>query len=681
MGWQQDVFAALHNVLHISMSMQVVDPTFELSSDYLQSLMMVVALVLALGFSMLILLALFLCMVISFAPPVTWPSWSFRLLVISCAVSLVFVTSHSLDGTASMQRGTAELSASVAQLQGILHNVSERVGVLTAPVSYYNKTVTDAAKCIGCFELNRSAHLSNATKALCGHPLSGHESTAVDGGLLSAGGRALRHGQQFLKLALAAPPQAAHTAHVIADSATWHAWATMLPFFALTMTASAIVGGGFFGQRNLLLLAQFVGVIVWWMMCAVVSVEIAMAVGFSDACGAEPTVGYKAVATLVHVMRDLEKGGASQRHPNPPEDYFYTNLTSHYLTNCSTPNPASAPLRALTDEAALVDSWLRQLHGGPHAKCYPAALPQVVAELDAAADFVLAPTAAPEHLGRGGGGEAALRAAPWRSACGGHGPMAELFREGTDGLCEGLGIGFVELFMWQCAGGMLLLVLSLMTPGLWHSLHLPPPSVPTRRQLRAAVNPRSPFFILRCLLFCVPCMQPSQRRRWRLRSAAHRGADGGTTALLADDAAATAPLNGAASENDTHALMLSGDDGGAPDGDGLGGDSGGGGGGGGGGGMRSRSASGDASCGAASVSSGGRGGGQTEEPALEGAELGEPSITPSPRPSPTLAPAAEAGSHGSAGAGAGAGAGGVEPLILGTVEPRPCAACSSHEDL
>ena len=72
---------------------------------------------------------------------------------------------------------------------------------------------------------------------------------------------------------------------MIVDSSTgWQVWATMLPLYSLTATAAAIIVGGIGGRRNLLLLAQFVSVIVWWMMCATISVTFAIAVGFSDAC-------------------------------------------------------------------------------------------------------------------------------------------------------------------------------------------------------------------------------------------------------------------------------------------------------------------------------------------------------------------------------------------------------------
>ena len=605
MGWPQDVLGWLHHLLHISMSLQVVAPQFELSVGYLQSLMMVVALVLAAGFTLLVLLALFLCMIISFAPPVVTPSWLFRCIVVSIAIALVVITSVSLHGTDDMRTGTVELVQSVTELQSILQNVTDRVGALVAPVASYNITVSAAASCLGCFDKNRSA-LSNFTRGLCGHQSYDLHMSAADAGLAAAGGRAILHLNEFTKLAVAAPRQAAHTAHVIGASATWHSWAAMLPLFALTTTASAIVAGGLFGQKNLLLLAQFVGVVVWWVMCAVVSVEIAMAVGFSDACGVTPRVGSQAVTSVIHAMRDLERGHQEQRRP--PEAFFYTNLTTHYLANCTATNPAVEPLGSLYVEALAMHKLLRSLKGGSHAKCIPASMPRLLAQLRESTDYVLAPTAGdlqparqlaqqdqPEQPGQPGQpGQLQLPpfwrtqpgAPPWQLACGGHGPIAELFRDGAErGLCQGVGIGFVRLFVWQCAGGALLLLISMLLPALWHSHHLPHPSMPTRRAVRAALNPRSPFFVLRCIFCCTPLARAplALRRRWRARRRVARGPAGGTTALLSDDSAANAPLGLPPAEGDVLAPILhpairdGGDEHGGDDGgdDGGGGDGGG----------------------------------------------------------------------------------------------------------
>ena len=78
-----------HALPHISMGLRAVDPDFDLTAEYMGSLMMIVALMLALGFAILVLLALYLCVVVSFAPPNPWPSNAFRLLVLATAATLV----------------------------------------------------------------------------------------------------------------------------------------------------------------------------------------------------------------------------------------------------------------------------------------------------------------------------------------------------------------------------------------------------------------------------------------------------------------------------------------------------------------------------------------------------------------------------------------------------------------
>ena len=124
--WPADVFAMLHHVAHISLSLRPVKAEFDLSVDYLQSLMMVVALVLAIGFSLLVMLALFLCLIISFAPPIVWPTWTYRLTVVVCAISVVVVTAKSLNGTADMGRGTHELVDMVENLHNLTTQVCRR---------------------------------------------------------------------------------------------------------------------------------------------------------------------------------------------------------------------------------------------------------------------------------------------------------------------------------------------------------------------------------------------------------------------------------------------------------------------------------------------------------------------------------------------------------------------------
>lgn len=208
------------------------------------------------------------------------------------------------------------------------------------------------------------------------------------------------------------------------------------------------------------------------MMCAVVSVEFAIAVGFADACGS-PT------ETVVRVMRSVEGGDHDVPRPN---DLFVTNLTSHYLQNCSTPNPAVFNLDSMRREAAAVAAALQGAPAVWQRKCGTDALHETISLLDAAASGAMAPA----------GGD---------SACGGRGPVADLFADRiSPSLCDEVALGFVQLFVFQAAAGSVLLLLSLLTPWLWHSHHLPPPTTPTRVGMRRALTPSSPSFFLRgCL--------------------------------------------------------------------------------------------------------------------------------------------------------------------------------------
>ena len=70
---------------------------------------MMVALMLAIGFAVLVALAVFLCLIISFAPPLTGPSWALRLLVVAVALSVVVVSSSSVDGTDEVRAGQERL--------------------------------------------------------------------------------------------------------------------------------------------------------------------------------------------------------------------------------------------------------------------------------------------------------------------------------------------------------------------------------------------------------------------------------------------------------------------------------------------------------------------------------------------------------------------------------------------
>jgi hypothetical protein len=161
-------------------------------------------------------------------------------------------------------------------------------------------------------------------------------------------------------------------------------------------------------------------------------------------------------------MKGLETRDAADPRPS---SWFFTNLTAHFLTNCSIVDPASAYLDRVIAEADMFVAVLDEMVKPPLDKCNPPDLRAAVDALRAAANATLAPV----------GGVA---------ACGGHGVVGNLFERGaTVGLCQEMGIGFVQLWFYQLLAGALLLLLSGLMPGLWHSHHLPPPSMPTSRSL------------------------------------------------------------------------------------------------------------------------------------------------------------------------------------------------------
>ena len=77
--------------------------------------------------------------------------------------------------------------------------------------------------------------------------------------------------------------------------------------------------------------AQFFGIIVWWMMCAVVSIEIAISVGFADACGSP-------VNTTLRVLYSE----ASRDHGADPSALWICKISERLPQD--TPSPPSSPL-------------------------------------------------------------------------------------------------------------------------------------------------------------------------------------------------------------------------------------------------------------------------------------------------------------------------------------------------
>ena len=445
MVWQEDVLEALHNFVHVSASLQPVPHEFDLTTDYLQSLMMAVAVALASGFAILMLLALFLCVVISFAPILVWPSWFYRTSVSALTLLFFVLAAKSMDGTADLRLGTRELRRSAASMGEILADVRDHSHALSPAAVDYAVNATHAWKyCLPCTNATAMANATNATKALCA-------------GLGAASEVLLSHVHRVEQPARVGPIQAATLEHVIASSSGWHTYVGLLPLFALGVTAAAIITGAVAGRRNLLLLAQFNAVIVWWMMCAVVSVEFAIGVGLGDACG-DPA------ATVVRVMRQIET--PEEASDAKPSDFWYTNLTEHYLVNCETPSPIESELDAMLDYAyALRD----QLRGAADEPSYAPATPSDPWCAHPAADMAGALRALSEAA------NSTLAPTGGRTGCGGEGPIAALFNDtAVPSTCHHIAFGFVELFVFQLAAGAVLLVVSTLLPGLWHSHHLPP---------------------------------------------------------------------------------------------------------------------------------------------------------------------------------------------------------------
>ena len=243
----------------------------------------------------------------------------------------------------------------------------------------------------------------------------------------------------------------------------------------------------------------------------------------SDACGT--TVGDR-MDTVVRVMRELETREHDTPHPN---DWWFYNTSDFYLRNCSRPDAAFTPLDTMIHEARIFATVMHELPP-PMSKCDSKALDHAVLEMMGTVAWV-------EEVVGG------------RSACGGNTSGNVIYDHAVrtaDALCTDLAQGFTQLFFWQaCAGGVLLL-LSATMPGLWHSHHLPPPSIPSRRYVRRTLLRWS-----RCT-----CELPRALRQFRTR--ARRPGQGADTAPMLADTDVHAPMlpSSAADSTEAHSLPV-----------------------------------------------------------------------------------------------------------------------------
>ena len=108
--------ADLHAMVHFDLALHTIPSVFDVGPEYLGSLMILVALVLGLGFSILVLLALFLCLIITCMQPVNRPSNATRLAVISASCFLAISAGLSVMSNQRFASGLDQLLNSTAQL-------------------------------------------------------------------------------------------------------------------------------------------------------------------------------------------------------------------------------------------------------------------------------------------------------------------------------------------------------------------------------------------------------------------------------------------------------------------------------------------------------------------------------------------------------------------------------------
>ena len=376
---------------------------------------------------------------------------------------------------------------------------------LLSNTSRYNESATALAVCAGCFASSLSVN-STLNVTMC-EALLGGASAVADAETF---GRWLAQGE----------PEIADLSELVQSTTQWHTPAAMLPVFALGCISSCVIAGTLHGRRNLLVLAQFVAIIIWWMMCAILSVEFAISVGFADIC-------LTPVATTLDVLRTVAQGDRQFVKPN---DLWTYNLTGHYLSNCSIPNPLETQLLRI-DRLANASLLLGA------EELLPSACDSQRAALQSSVQSLLAASATQlDPLGAGPG------------SCGDNGTLASLFASAIEqAVCEDAASGFVGIFRYQLQGGLLLLLLSLLLPALWHSHALPPMTcrLPRLRMPSVRLRLSSVSISMRSLPRLTSSTQPDETDEGWL---APGGSESSSSTLLVQQSEGAAPAVEAASE-------------------------------------------------------------------------------------------------------------------------------------
>mmetsp|Transcript_21093 Transcript_21093/g.60165 ORF Transcript_21093/g.60165 Transcript_21093/m.60165 type:complete len:282 (+) Transcript_21093:73-918(+) len=271
--WPDGILPWLRSLPHLSVTLRPVSNDFSLKEEYVQSQMLLVVMVLGVGFIVLLLLAVLVCTTITFIRPSDSPKLAVRFYVIANAVAMAAAASLAASFDGNFAAGLHALLASIDRLQAVAHTAAADGVSLRDATRDASRALSAVAACEGC--VGAAAALASGGAA---------SSDAGGGGAGVCHALEARHALEAEGGAFASPFSSGedHFSRVTAmllPATAWHRWAATLPLFALTLIACAIVTGAVAGRRALLVGSQFGGVIVWWMMCAITSVQLALAVG------------------------------------------------------------------------------------------------------------------------------------------------------------------------------------------------------------------------------------------------------------------------------------------------------------------------------------------------------------------------------------------------------------------
>lgn len=277
----QDVLKALHGLPHLSAALHSIPNEFSLSEEYVQSQMLMVVLVLVVGFSLLLLLAVLMCALISFVRPVGTPPMAVRLGVLGVALGMAVTSSYAAAFNGDFACGLDALIHSLEDVHALATNVGTTGGALRSSSEQLDSTVARLAACCGCPPLDAPPRRLQAAT----------QEAARSGPSVRCEALALRRevARASAEFASDTGPAAAHVDHVIDSlrhATNWHLWLSTLPHFAALVVGSAVAFGVLAGMRSLLVGAQFSSVIMWWLLCAISGVQLAVSVHSACGCGA-----------------------------------------------------------------------------------------------------------------------------------------------------------------------------------------------------------------------------------------------------------------------------------------------------------------------------------------------------------------------------------------------------------